>query len=319
MSVRQLSNPYSTGGGGVNFEACVQAMFVTLMLTGGVAPCLPPWPITKIKLQGRVDGFDMDDLIVYVEDPITNQTRKLIAQIKHTIRITKGDRIFSEVMQAAWNDFNNLDIFDPNKDTIALITGPLNKTDTNDAVWLLDQARHTSEAEEFFRHVMQTHFSSAGKRAKLKAFQKQLEKANSSCEVAERRLYSFLRRFHLLGCDLGRESGITLSLLHSHMSQFQFVVPPPSIWGRIVTTVQNWNQDAGTITPENIPDDLRQDFEQPERLTFPTEFLPVRSHPEEPDWNQHPLASALVVANLLGAWNEENEADLDVIRQLHSS
>ena len=50
---KQLSNPFSTGGGGNNFETRVHASFVTLMLSGGFAPCLPPWPIKEVKLQGK--------------------------------------------------------------------------------------------------------------------------------------------------------------------------------------------------------------------------------------------------------------------------
>ena len=65
---KNLSNPFSTGGGGPHFEAHVQASFVALMLTGGYAPCLPCWPIAEIKLQGKIDGFDTDDLIVVVEN-----------------------------------------------------------------------------------------------------------------------------------------------------------------------------------------------------------------------------------------------------------
>jgi hypothetical protein len=44
---KQLSNPFSTGGGGEHFEAHIQASFVVLMLTGGYAPCLPCWPICE--------------------------------------------------------------------------------------------------------------------------------------------------------------------------------------------------------------------------------------------------------------------------------
>jgi len=51
--IKQLSNPYSTGGGGGHFEAQVQASFVALMLTRGSAPGLDAGPIVKIKLQGR--------------------------------------------------------------------------------------------------------------------------------------------------------------------------------------------------------------------------------------------------------------------------
>ncbi|KAF5437552.1 hypothetical protein C5S35_03445, partial [Candidatus Methanophagaceae archaeon] len=147
---KPLSNPFSTGGGGGHFEAHVQASFVVLMLTGGFAPCMPCWPISMIKLQGKIDGFDTDDLIVFVEDSSNEQKRKLLGQVKHTIHITQGDPTFGEVMQAAWNDFNNSALFSKNKDVIALITGPLSATDTNDVRWLLDQARHTKSDDEFF-------------------------------------------------------------------------------------------------------------------------------------------------------------------------
>ena len=39
-------------------------------------------------------------------------------------------------------------------------------------------------------------------------------------------------------------------------------------------------------------------------------------HQTNSDWNQHEYASELVIANLLGAWNELNEADLEIVCQL---
>ena len=131
MDDKQLSNPFSTGGGGGHFEAHVQASFVALMLTGGYAPCLPCWPITEIKLQGKIDGYDTDDLIVFVDKIDSKERCKLLGQVKHSIRITQGDRVFSEVIQATWNDFNNPRVFTKGKDVVALITGPLSATDSH--------------------------------------------------------------------------------------------------------------------------------------------------------------------------------------------
>ena len=131
-SGKQLSNPFSSGGGGGHFEEHVQASFVALMLTGGFAPCLPNWPIRKIKLQGKFAGYDTDDLIIFVENPGGDQERKILGQIKHSISITENDKVFAEVIQAAWNDFNNDSLFSRGKDVIALITGPLSATDIND-------------------------------------------------------------------------------------------------------------------------------------------------------------------------------------------
>jgi len=90
--VTQLSNPFSTGGGGTNFENQVQSAFVLLMLTGGVVPCLRPWPIKKIKLQGKYAGYNTDDFIAFVEERTGEQKAKLLAQIKHSVAITEGIR-----------------------------------------------------------------------------------------------------------------------------------------------------------------------------------------------------------------------------------
>lgn len=108
MSVgeRLISNPFSTGGGGVHFEAHVQASFVALMLTGGYVPCLPCGTINKIKLQGRFAGYQTDDLIVFVQDPSGGQC-KLLGQVKHSVSITENDSTFAEVVRSAWQNFNN--------------------------------------------------------------------------------------------------------------------------------------------------------------------------------------------------------------------
>jgi DNA-binding ferritin-like protein (Dps family) len=34
------------------------------------------------------------------------------------------------------------------------------------------------------------------------------------------------------------------------------------------------------------------------------------------DWNHHPTAQKLAVANLIGSWNENNEADIKVVTQI---
>ena len=140
---KELSNPFSTGSGGARFEANIQATFITLMLSGGYAPCLPNWPIAEIKLQGKVAGYATDDLIVFIESPTSGERRSLLGQVKHSIAITASSKIFGEVIQAAWRDFNNTDVFTKEKDVIALITGPISATDTDGVNGLLDQARHT--------------------------------------------------------------------------------------------------------------------------------------------------------------------------------
>ena len=311
---KKLSNPFSTGGGGVHFEAHVQASFVALMLTGGHAPCLPCWPIAEIKLQGKVDGFDTDDLVVVVENVNSKERWKLLGQVKHSIDITRRSALFGEVMQAAWNDFNNPTVFTRDKDIIALITGPLNATDARNVQWLLNQARHTKDVDEFFRNVQQANFSPSSSTEKLEVIQHHLRTANGDNDVSRDELYNFLNHFHLLGYDLGNELGVVLSLLYSHISQFQQQCPQ-WVWSRVVDIVQSWNQDAGTITPDNIPDDLLEAFKQKAVAEMPEE---LKAAPEKPktDWTQHPDATYLVLAVLIGSWQDKSQCDLEAITQL---
>jgi hypothetical protein len=314
MAKKNLSNPFSTGGGGAHFEAHVQASFVALMLTGGYAPCLPCWPIAEIKLQGKIDGFNTDDFIVVVEKSETKERRKLLGQVKHTISITKGGTLFGEVIQAAWNDYNNPDVFVKGNDIIALITGPLSATDEHNVQWLLSQARHTKSADEFFRNVQQANFSPPKSGEKLEVIQHHLKKANGGTELSKEELYTFLKHFHLLGYDLGEEIGVVLSLLHSHISQFQQQVPE-WVWSRVVDIVQTWNQNSGTITLKMLPEDLVDTFRQKTEVQIPDEFK-TGQEIVKTDWTHHKDATYLALTNLIGGWNDKSKGDVEILTQL---
>jgi hypothetical protein len=127
-------------------------------------------------------------------------------------------------------------------------------------------------------------------------------------------LYDFLNHFHLLDYDLGNEFGVVLSLLHSHISQFP-QQDPQWVWSRVVDIVQAWNQDAGTITLGKLPDDLLDAFKQKTVSEMPEEFKAAQEKPKT-DWTQHPAATYLALAILIGSWNEKCECDLEVITQL---
>lgn len=310
---KELSNPFSTGGGGVHFEAHVQASFVALMLTGGHAPCLPCWPIVEIKLQGKIDDFDTDDLIVIVENVTSKERRKLLGQVKHSISITPSSSIFGEVMQAAWNDFNNPNIFNKNKDIIALITGPLSQTDS-EVVWILNHARsNSSDPERFFRNIETAKFSSNVKRQKLNVISDHLKAANNGIELTNEVLHKFLTHFYLLGYDLGEEEGVVISLINSHISQFK---PESSrmVWSRILEFSNNRNHHAGCITKNDLPDELSSVFAAKPVIEIPSNFaLP---HKHSTDWSHHPDATYLALAVLIGSWQDKSQSDIEMITQL---
>ena len=273
---KQQSNPNSTGGGGHNFETRVQAAFTVLMLTRGVAPCVPLYPITRLKLQARYAGFDTDDFIVFSKDPHSEREAKLLTQIKHDVSITASNETFAEVIQSAWNDYNDA-TFVANADAIALITGPLSATDVSDVRPILEWARHAENEEEFFTKVNTANFSSDAKRRKLQVFKTHLQRANGGEEISDRQVWEFLKVFHLIGYDLDTESGSTLSLLHSLIANYTSV-DAPLLWARVVDAVQIANQNAGTLTLDTLSPDIVRAFSSANYATLGADVKRLREH-----------------------------------------
>lgn len=311
---KKLSNPFSTGGGGPHFENHVQASFVILMLTGGYAPGLPCDPVIEISLQGKVDGFQTDDCIVYTECAETKERRKMLVQIKHRFSFTKRNKICGEVICAAWQDFNNGQLFVKGKDVIAVITESLGAANMHHLKWMLDQARCTRDADEFFRTVQESNFSPSGSSEKLDAMQYHLKNANGGREVPKEDVYNFLKHFQWFGYDLGREHGVVLSLLHSHMSQIQ-TSSVRDTWSRVVDAVATWNQNGGTMTPANLPEDIREAFKPKIVVRMPQELFVSNEEPKT-DWGAHADALWLAQAVLIGAWDEANDQDVGMLNRM---
>lgn len=264
-------------------------------------------------MQGKYDGYDTDDLIVFTESLVGNQKQKIVGQIKHSVAITSGNSVFRDVIRAAWNDFNDPRVFSKNKDVLVLITGPLSATDINDVRPLLDWARHSENAADFVTKVRVPDFSSDGKREKLEAFRVNLKNANGGKDLSDDELFSFLRHFHLLGYDLDIKSGVVLSLLHSLIGQY---TPDnaANIWARIVTEVQANNKDAGIITVSSLPADLRAVFK--DRVEKKSASVSEAGQVPARNWNSHQDAADLVIASLIGSWNEKSAADVAIVEKL---
>lgn len=313
----QISNPFSTGGGGVHFETQVQACFAAMMLAGGFAPCLPCRPIQKLIVQGRIHGYETDDLIVFTSAANGPQTGKLLVQIKHRIAITEGNGTFREVIAAAWNDFQNAKIFTRNSDAVALVTGPLSATDISDVRTILEWARHSATADEFFDKVETTNFSSDAKRNKLKAFRTHVESAEGGA-VSDEDLFDFLRHFHLLGYDLDVRSGTMHALVHSVIGRHA-PASAAATWAQVVREMASANQNAGTITAESFSEELRSAFLPVVQRTIPATITNAIPPTKAFAWDNAEFGPALTVASLLGGWDENSEGDMTFIADLTKS
>lgn len=307
----KISSPRATGGFGYSFESNIQASFVILMLTGGYAPGLPNWPITKIKLQGKDIGFYTDDFIVTVEDPRTGTKRKMLGQIKSKIGINKNKEL-EEFLIGAWNDFNgNNFVRGRDGDCIALITGPMSKIDIEVMSYILSVVRHTYDACDFFQKMRQANYNPSKTCEKLKCIREYLDQANET-PLSDKELYNFLLQFRMLGYDVDSDLGVVNSLLRSLISQFNNQ-QPDIILSHVIRIVQSWNQDGGTITLDNLPNELRDEFRSKVITQMSIEPSVNATEMQIVDWNHNIHANALAVMNLIGSWDEKVEADSDIV------
>lgn len=173
---KKQSNPFSTGGGGVNYEIYVQTYFVCCMLLGWKLPGMYEGYINMIKLQGRFEGYDVDDCIIYFNNEKSKS--KLMCQIKHSLNLTENSETFKDVITAAWNNYNNEELFDVDNDFIALVVAGLNATDIKNTKTILEWARTCDSENEFIKKIYTSGFSSTEKQKKYEIFKNLIIAAN---------------------------------------------------------------------------------------------------------------------------------------------
>lgn len=148
-SISKISNAFSTGGGGVNFEQQIQAMFLLSLLIDGFCPAMNE-QTKKVHFQAKHLGHDVDDLVVIT---YRNQSEgKMACQIKHSITATEKDKTFQEVICAAWNDFNKED-FDRDRDRISLVTAQISNKAQQSLRFLHVEAIGAIDAEAFMEQT----------------------------------------------------------------------------------------------------------------------------------------------------------------------
>ncbi|WP_276972972.1 hypothetical protein [Tatumella ptyseos] len=272
LEIKKQSNPFSTGGGGVNFETRVQAVFALSLLTKSCVPCLSNYMRAKeLKFQNKYDGINTDDFVLIATDKSGNES-KIFAQIKHEISISSStDSVFAEVINSAWSDFKGLG-FDSERDSIALITGNLSKTDVKNTLPLLEWAKFSSSSEDFLRKSRTEGFTSRAKLERLEIFRDQLTSANNGVAISEDELWSFLKSFQILPFDLDAEHSIVANLLSSLIQCYSDELPS-LVFARLVTCVQSFNQNAGVLTKDNIPEDVSVLFNKSSDIPFENDLI----------------------------------------------
>lgn len=294
MDGKRLASPYLTGGRGHDFEHRVQAYFLLLMLAGGRDPVMNR-PVSKLKFQDRHHGFHVDDLVCCTDDD-----RKLLAQVKHSVSAVKSNHDFKETVQAAWRDFNS-EHFDISRDRIALVTADISPKHRNALSDLNAQAWASSDASDFTdARIYQPRFMSDSTREVFETIKAIISDLNHGEAPELNTLWMFFKAFSLLTFDLEYKDSINRSLITAILDK-TVEGDPLSAWNGLCCYAAECNHFAAIVTNETVPEEIKNLFKPEE-----TEIQVIFDQPNE-------FWAAL---SLVGAWSESNEHDVALVERV---
>ena len=296
-TISKISNAFATGGGGVNFEQQIQAMFLLSLLVDGFCPAMNE-PTIRVCFQAKHLGYDVDDLVVFT---FRNQNEgKLLCQVKHSITATANDSTFQKVISAAWNDFNKV-AFDKENDKIALVTAQISNSALRSLRFLHAQAIGSVDEQEFIERVQTPVFSSTEYGKMLDAIKECVALAKKS-DSSDEEIWRFCKAFILLLFDVDCEESVNRAL-SSSLVKCNSSLDALLVWSRLVEYAGRCNQTAASIDRNNIDKTIQELFTaritsqvMPEPLTGIDLFIPTIA--------------------IIGAWREDNTYDCKAVEKI---
>ena len=258
-----MSNPYSSGGGGTQFETRVVAYYATAVLTESPARALPGLNATEVLTQRADLGEPLDDVIV---SGTTNggRTTKLSIQVKSSLRFTESDSEWVDVLEQAWATFTD-DEFDIELYRLGVAISSYHARADKYYMSVLTWAEHSPSAQDFFRRIALEDFSHNDQRRFVDTVRNIISKKSGSA-VDDEPLWKFLRAFRILHFDFQTEEAsrdVELAI-----DRIRRALKPEqrdqavNIWNHLITRAGNSTPVGGgdsratllaSITSEGLP------------------------------------------------------------------
>jgi tetratricopeptide (TPR) repeat protein len=227
------------------------------MLTGWPTPLLQDAVIEELRFQARIHGYSTDDLVCTLLDDAGGR-RKVLLQIKLTLKAIPSDQPFKDAIVAAWYDYSNDTLFKRGRDRLVIVYANDVGGGIQAAGQLTQFARTSLTSAEFVRKATAEGFSSDARRAAHESIVKILE-TELEREVAPDELHDFMRhlRFvsHQLASDSTQELSEVLGRIKVVLGQ-PLGAYPQGVWSELATTCQRLNGEAASLSFSNLDEQL---------------------------------------------------------------
>jgi len=310
----KVASPESTGGGGYTFEGQVQALFAVLMLCDGELAFAPGSKISKLQFQTRKNGYHVDDVRLELCDSNENSAQILI-QAKRAIKFARSCTDFTDTVQAAWLDFRNTKLFNPVKDMIALVVGPLRDKDRGLFDWILAYAQ--TRTTEAFVAEMQMGAAISEDRRRIFRLVAEIVRVQDS-EVTDAEVAAFLKCLRVFFPDTVYGEGLLASFATSLVNKHFAGVNANQIFSKVEEVVGRCNALGGELTKADLLNQLHlSDLRAVEAAEVLGRPLPksaldsvVRALGTSGLRSDH-----LALISLVGAWNDSRKKDREIVCQ----
>lgn len=254
----KFASPFSTGGGGSDFERLVGAYYLSTILLQGVPRGRKAGIACETQFQRCFAGEPLDDLIVFSN--LNGVKVKLSIQIKHDLTFGNKNEIFNEVMQACWETFNAAE-FRQGVDLFGIAIGLYSKNVAEHYERALTWARDSASAKDFLLRIEQRHLSHQAQREFVELIKNKLRLFHPP-NVNDEQLWNFLRSMVILHFDF-RETG---SRDYSDVVwRLQTLLPPekiedaPRLFTQLCDYAATANMTAGSLDANSLRQKLLAD------------------------------------------------------------
>lgn len=258
----------SIGGVGFTFEDEVCAYFMSFMLSGVDAlPGLTLGRMVKIKLQRKVDGWELDDLILEFE---RNGVRRSCAfSIKSNSQIS-ANKIPDDLVSSLWNQFGKTEQnpFHPEHDYLGLVTSGASTAAQNSLKHLTNLAKNHG-GTDLGIHINQPGFTNQSVRNLFSSFAKP---ADISCD-GEISQADIISRFLHYDLELSQPTSSYLIRAFENLSSVLVSGDAKDLWDDLQNIAKRKRGVSGEIALSDIVDSLREKFRFKGRREFSSDLI----------------------------------------------
>lgn len=237
--------PAGRGGAGTYLEGQIGAFYLLAMLAGAEPRGLPGTTIDRVRFQGDVDGFSLDDVVVEAKGPTGGAVLEI--QSKRTIKFSPKEALFKEVCgqiakavitHSAAEDTHQLAVASAR--TSFRISGPYQE--------VLTWARSVPSAEIFFARLSADGVSSPDMREFADTFRRNLVEAGVADD--DQRIWQVLRNFQILEFDFEATASL---VRNASLDRARMVLAPENaekaaaLWSGLTDIALNHARVAGVV------------------------------------------------------------------------